>query len=186
MKKLIFGFIALLMVSGNAFAYQDDGNASTKREIAGAPAWIGYREYMLVRYANNLDAGSNTPLSAGDVVVWSCVSDDGVTVDLVSTASSSDAVAGVVVSTTIPSCETVGTTAQTDYGRRNWGYIQVRGLSSNVNLVGGGVTIAGQPLKASGTARNADASVNSGVGVVVRTLGVALDTGNDPDVWIDL
>lgn len=189
MKK--FRFYLLLAVlfgiaSGNAFAYQGDGNAANKREIDGAPAWIGYREYQLVRYANNLNLGSNTGLSAGDVVVWDCVSDDGVTVDLVGTSSSSDSVAGVVVSTTIPSCETTGTTAQTDYGRRNWGYIQVRGLCTNVNLVGAGVTSAGQTLKASDTTRNADAAVNTGAGVVRRPLGVALDTGSDPDVWIDL
>jgi len=178
--------LSVLLVSGHAFAYEDDGNANSKRSIDGAPAWVGYREYQLVRYPNNADLGTNTPLTAGDVVMWDCVSDDGVTVNLVGALHSSDSVAGVVVSQTIPSCETVGTTAQTDYGRRNWGYIQVRGICTYVNMVGGGVAIVGQTIKASDTARNADATVNTGTGTVRRILGFAYDTGNDPDVWIDL
>lgn len=185
MKKHIFALFAVLsLVSGSVYAYDADGNANRKRAIDGAPAWVAYREYQLVRYPNNLDAGSNTPLSAGDVVVWDCVSDDGVTVNLVGSTNSADAVAGVVVSTTIPSADVAGTTPQTDFGRRNWGYIQVRGLCTNVNTVG--QTTAGVAIKASDTARNADTasgadSVNKG-----QKMGFAMDTGFNPEVIIQL
>lgn len=187
MKKSIFALLAILMIaSGVAYAVQSpDGNAHANRET-GAPGYIPYREYQLVRYS---ESGPNgTSLTAGDVVIWDTVSDDGVSVGLVGTVGSSDAVAGVVVSTAIQTVELSGVTmtASLDYGRRNWGWIQVRGYNTNVNVVGGGVTTAGQTLKASDTPRNADASVNTGAGVIRRVLGFAYDTGNDPEVGIGL
>lgn len=187
MKKSIFALLAILMIaSGVAYAVQSpDGNAHDTRGM-GAPGYVPYREYQLVRYS---ESGPNgTSLTAGDVVIWDCVSDDGVSVGLVGVAGSSDAVAGVVVSTAIQTVELTGVdmTASLDYGRRNWGWIQVRGYNTSVNLVGGGVAAAGQSLKASDTARNADASVNTGTGVIRRVLGFAYDTGNNPEIGIGL
>lgn len=181
--KRLFSFIAILsLVSGVAYAYTDDGNASVKRAIAGAPASVAYREYQLVRYPNNLNLGSNTPLTAGDVVVWDCVSDDGITVNVVLASNSADAVAGVVVSPTIGSADTVGTTPATDFGRRNWGYIQVKGLCTNINTVG--TLLAGGSIKASDTARNADdANV---VGTHARVMGFSYDAGVDSEAYINL
>jgi len=185
MTKRIFGFIAILsLVSGVAFAYDADGNPNTKREIAGSPAWSPYREYRLVRFPEN--APNSTALTAGDVVVADCVSDDGVTVNLVSAASSADAVMGVVVSTTIPTADVVGTTVNTDYGRRNWGYIQVSGFCTNVNMVGT-APAGGQSLKASDTARNADVAVNTLNGLPTgRVMGFAYDASTNAEVGISL
>lgn len=184
-----FRFLTLLAISlafvGSAFAYNDDGNPSTKRSVDGTPPYQAYREYQLVRYAEN--QANATPLTAGDVVVRDCVSDDQVSVGLAGTVGSADAVAGVVVSTTIPTADVVGTTAQTDYGRRNWGYIQVRGLNTNANMVGTAPG-AGGTIRASDTARNATtaaalAGSNSPQG---RVMGFAYDASTDAEIEIDL
>ena len=183
MKKFISLVAMLSFVSGVAFAYDADGNQNTKREMAGSPAWVPYREYQLVRFGEN--APNSTALSQGDVVLNDCVSDDGVSVGIVGAANSVDAVAGVVVSVTIPTADTVGTTAQTDYGRRNWGYIQKKGLCTKVNVIAGGA--AGTALVASDSLRCATAGTPGKAGY--RALGFAYDAsgaGNANDVYIDL
>lgn len=169
-----------------AYAYDADGNANKKREIDGAPAYVAYREYQLVRYASNQNVGTNTPLSAGDVVVGDCVSDDGVTIALVGATNSVDAVRGVVVSATIPTCDVTGSTAQTDFGRRNWGYIQVKGLCTTVNFLGSNTPAAGGAIVASATARNAQGAL---AGNSNRMMGFAYDAGaggSSNKVYIDL
>lgn len=183
MKKIISLFALAMMVSaGVAFAYQDDGNPNTK-ESSGASAADPVRVYRLVRYAEI--APNHTSLSAGDVVVWDCVSDDGVTVGLVAATNSADAVAGVVVSTTIPTADSTGT-AQATVGHRNWGYIQTRGFCSNINTIGN--LTAGVAIKASDTARNADTAVSGGLNGALkgRAMGFAYDTGVDGEAQIDL
>lgn len=185
MKKLI-SFIAILSMMGGvayAYEYKGDGNANTKRAIEGAPAYVAYREYELVRFAENGQNG--VQLSAGDVVVADCVSDDGVTIGLAGTVASTDAVKGVVVSPTIPTCDVTGSTAQTDFGRRNWGYIQVKGYCSTVNITGG-PSIAGGVIVASSTARFASAppTANSNY----RPMGFAYDASTTAvgEAYIDL
>lgn len=187
MKKYIISLVALLtLVSGQAFATQGEGSGgpNAKREISGAPGFVPYKEYQLVRYGEN--GPNSATLSAGDVVTWDCVSDDGVTIGLVGAVNSVDAVAGVVVSTVINTVEVTGTTPGVDYGRRNWGYIQVRGLSTKVNVTGGSAVV-GSSLVASATARYATAAlpINGGQ----RNLGFAYDAseqGNSSDVMITL
>jgi hypothetical protein len=183
MKKYIVSFVALLtLVSGSAFATQDsDGRASDKREIAGAPGFVPYKEYQLVRYADV--AANQSSLTSGDVVVWNCVSDDGVTIDLVGATNSADAVAGVVVSTVIQTAEAVGMTPGIDYGRRNWGWIQVKGYNTNINMVGT-APAAGGAIKASDTARNADRAL--GNSSAVKVMGFAYDNSTDTEAGIDL
>ena len=185
MKKLISLFAILTMFGGIAFAYDGDGNASNKREINGAQGYVAYREYQLVRYAENGPNG--VQLSAGDVVVADCVSDDGITVAILGATNSVDAVKGVVVSPTIGTADSVGTTPGIDFGRRNWGYIQVKGLCTKVNVTGGPTT-AGSTLVASGTyARYATKSSVTAFGQ--RALGFALDAseeGNASDVNIEV
>lgn len=191
MKKL-FRFVLTLSVllgigSGSVYAYDADGNPNTKREISGAPGSIAYREYQLVRYAENGPNG--TSLSQGDVVVGDCVSDDGITVAVAGATNSVDAVRGVVVSVTIPTCDVTGTTAVIDFGRRNWGYVQVKGLCTKVNMFGSNLAPAGSSVVASATARNAvSATATQGQGGV-KILGFAYDTavaGNSNEVNIDL
>lgn len=185
MKRLLSFVAILLLVSGVAYAYNADGNANKKREIDGAPASVAYREYQLVRWAENGPNPTGGNLSAGDVVVGDCVSDDGITIAIVGATNSVDAVRGVVVSPLIQTCDVVGTTAITDFGRRNWGYIQVRGLCTTVNVIAGGA--AGTSLVASDSVRCATArAVGNNNG---RTLGFAYDAsglGNANDVDIEL
>lgn len=181
MKKRLFSlFVILSMLSGMAYAYDADGNANKKREIDGAPGFLAYREYLLVRWAENGASPTGGNLSAGDVVVADCVSDDGVTVALVSATNSIDAVRGVVVSSTIQSCDVTGTTSTTDFGRRNWGYIQVKGFTIKCNVINGPV-VAGGSLVASTTARNATAAsfVTTGTIGSHKLLGFAYDASAD-------
>ena len=114
------------------------------------------------------------------MVVWDCISDDGVTAGLVGTAST-DAVAGVVVSVNIPTADAVGTTAQTDYGRRNWGYVQVKGLCTKVNITAG--PGAGSSIAASTTSRYATTAaagaVTAGSSIIVpKPMGFAYDASS--------
>lgn len=187
MKKLLSLFAILSFVSGIAYAYDGDGNTNKKREIEGAPGYFAYREYQLVRFAANgvNDAG----LSAGDVVVGDCVSDDGISVAVVGATSSGDAVRGVVVSATIPTSDVTGTTAITDFGRRNWGYVQVKGLCTKVNELATNLAPAGSTLVQSSVGRNATGAAATPQSSGMKPLGFALDTGTSGstnDVYIDL
>ena len=180
MKSIKYFILVLSVLFGIAsqnvsYAYNADGNPNEKREIDGAMASVPYREYQLVRFAENNLVG--VQLTAGDVVVRDCVSDDGVTVGLAGTVGSTDAVVGVVVSPTIKTCDITGSTVITDFGRRNWGYIQVKGYCATVNITGG-PAIAGGTIIASATPRFATAdyanagTVDSSKG---RSMGFAYD-----------
>lgn len=188
MKKLL-SLIAtgLLLASSMAFAYSDGGLINVK-EMSGGTSADPVRVYRLVRYP---EADANgTSLTAGDVVVWDCVSDDGVTVNVLASTASTDAVAGVVVAT-IATGEvgSAGNTAVQDIGKRNWGYIQVKGLCTFVNVAPAGGS-AGVSVVASGTARNARATVAFGAlgGGTPRLLGFAYDApaAGPNDIYIDV
>lgn len=185
MKKYIIAVIALLVLATGSLAHAySEGSASpsAKRET-GAPGYVPYKEVQLVRFAEN--APSSVGLSAGDVVLWNVVSDDGVTVQLFASGMSVDAVAGVVVSPTIGTCETVGTTPGIDYGRRNWGFMQTRGLCPVVNIDAGPV-LPGAAIYASSTVRYATKSgvYNSGN----RSMGFAYDASSQgqAEAFLDL
>ena len=129
MKKL--NLIALLLISGlivSSSAYATTPNPDQPgivKKLTGTTGWEPTRVYKLVRNASR-DANTSGIVSR-DVTVYSTISDDGVTVTL--TLSSADtAVAGIAV-TTIETSDATGTdnSAQADYGRRNWGWIQVHG-----------------------------------------------------------
>ena len=147
MKKLIYGFLiaSMLFGGGVAFAY-DDGTVINTKEESGGYASDPVRVYQLVRYPETSagDSNINNALSTGDVVVWDCVSDDGVTVNVLLASNSQDAVAGVVVSANI-STDQIATSASEDVGRRNWGYIQTYGFNDTVKV--GDATLAGQALE---------------------------------------
>lgn len=188
MKRLLSLFaIGFLLAGGVAHAYSDGGLINVKEQSSGANS-DPVRVYRLIRYPET-DA-NGTSLTAGDVVVWDCVSDDGVTVNVIATTNSADAVAGVVVAT-IATGEvgSAGNTAVQDLGKRNWGYIQVKGFCSFVNVAPAGGA-AGVSVVASATARNARAvatPVGSGVGTQ-RLLGFAYDApaAGPNDVYIDV
>lgn len=178
MKKLIYSILLAFLLAGNgvAFSYSNDGNDHLI-EGPGGPASDPVRVYSLVRYA---DQGPNRPsLSAGDVVIWNCVSDDGVTVALVGDgAGSADAVAGVVVSPTIPTDDQAGAgfTASQELGRRNWGYIQKYGLCTVVNFSLGSAVV-GSGIKAGDIPRTATAATMTDI--QGANLGFAYDASSN-------
>lgn len=186
MKKFYSFLLALgLILAGvNGYAYSTDGNPHLMDDSTATPA-DAVRVYRLVRFAqNSLDS---VTLSGGDVVVWDCVSDDGVTIGLVTTVGSADAVAGVVVSPFIPTADSTGTAANS-IGRRNWGYIQTSGLCTTVNITGGSAT-TGATLKASDTPRYATAAKSVSVDSnTTRTLGFSYDVSSQgqSEAHIDL
>ena len=170
MKKLIYSFIitSFLLGGGVAFAY-DDGGLVNKIESSGGYADDAVRVLQLVRYP---EIDPNRPsISAGDVVVWDTISDDGVTVNYLDKAGSVDSVAGVIVSATIPTADASGTAAQTT-GRRNWGYMQTYGLNTNVQIEA--TTVAGQSLTVHPT-HNGFATPADDDTVVARVFGFAYD-----------
>jgi hypothetical protein len=180
MRKFIALFSILTFVlgfGGLSYAINDEGatGANEKREIPGAPGFVPYKEIQLVRYG--AIEPNQTYLSAGDVVVRNTVSDDGVTIALVNEITvSTDAVAGVVVSTKIHTCEFVGATPGVDYGRRNWGWIQVKGYCPTVNIASG-PPMAGGAIYASTTARYATKSA-AVYNQTNRPLGFAYDASS--------
>lgn len=137
MKKFFSLLLCALLIGGalpNAYAYNDGGNVNQKEVSGGSPS-DPCRVYQLVRYG---EVGVNMPsLSSGDVVSWDVISDDGVSVNkggYLSTAFvSADAVAGVVVSLTIPTADSTGTASES-IGKRNWGYIQTYGLNTDCQV----------------------------------------------------
>lgn len=179
MKKL-FRFVLTLSVllgigSGQfVYAYDADGNPNVKREIAGGLATQAYREYQLVRFA--LTGASTAPLTAGDVVVGDCVSDDGITVAVPGSTNSADAVRGVVVSATINTCDVSGSTPTTDFGRRNWGYIQVKGLCTVCNLNTAGIP-AGSSIVCAASTKYGTTPVAGNTGQ--KTLGFCYNTSTN-------
>lgn len=172
----------LLGGSINAFAYTDDGEIHNV-EGSSASTADPVRNYMLVRFG---EQGVNTAgLTQGDVVVWDIASDDGVSVNVVDVGGqpsvSNDAVAGVVISPTIPTQDGAGNTAAQDIGRRNWGYIQTYGLNNDANVSVGTADpscTAGDGLRASGTAKNASCIPTSTIPASGggATLGFIYDT----------
>ncbi len=176
MKKIYSILLALFVLGGGiAFAYDSDGNVH-KEEGSGASIADAVRVYQLVRYPSVEAGGVRNFLSSGDVVVWDTNSDDGVTVNLTSMVGQSrDAVAGIVVSSTITGDTASGTAVQ-DIGHKNWGYIQTYGLCS-VAKITGVVAFAGQPIGADATNPGYAVAIDSAT-ATVRTvpLGFAYDS----------
>ena len=128
MKKFLFSILLAISLvgSGLAFAYNDGGAVNNKEMSNGSPA-DPVRNYVLVRWpevtTGDSQLATGNALSAGDVVVWDCLSDDGVTVNISSVISSADAVAGFVVAT-ITQDTVAAVSAVADIGHRNWGFVQ--------------------------------------------------------------
>lgn len=180
MKKLLVLVIALSLMLGGAvaFAYDEGGEINIKESSFGS-ASDPVRVYQLVRYPN-FGPTIGTSLSAGDVVIWDLISDDGVTVNIIgpgAISASNDAVAGVVVGA-IPTADNQASSAAADIGRRNWGYIQTYGLGSA--YLDKGAHTAGLGIRASTSARQAGpisvATATTAVGAGYGSLGFAMDT----------
>jgi len=178
MKKLL-SFVAIVSLLGSvAFAYDEGSTGPNLKRSIGAPASYPVKVLQLVRNGEN--GANESAMSNGDVVIWDCNSDDGVSVTYIGTggnpSTSTDAVAGVVVGS-IPTAETTGTTAVTDVGKRNWGYIQVYGLHSATRVTAVPIT-AGEGLRASATRGAAIGSGTTGPTASDASLGFAFDTSS--------
>lgn len=182
MKKLFISLLAIasLIGGGLSYAYYDEGGnggAPNVKDTSGGPVGTPVRVYTLVRYPV---FSPNVPsLSAGDVVLWDTISDDGITINTMGEGGvtiSNDAVAGVVASLAIPTADVQGNTATQDVGRRNWGYIQTYGLNTDCNIDGTTITV-GQALIPSSVARKASATVGANTNdiSIANPLGFAFD-----------
>lgn len=134
-KSFMFLMASLLMYSGIAFAgYAEPSYSANKINNKADNQKEAYREIMLVRFGE--DGVNGASIASGDAVVWSTVSDDGVTVAF-TTTSADQAFAGIAC-TAIQTADSVDATVYSDdAGRRNWGYIVVYG-KADANVTAGG------------------------------------------------
>lgn len=187
MKKFYSIFLlGFILLAGNSFAY-DEGAKTHNIEDSTGPQDVPVRVYQLVRFPFSGVGNIGVAVSAGDVLMWDTISDDGITVNILSelSATSLDAVAGVAVGA-IPTADVVGNTASLDTGRRNWGYVQTYGLNETVNQ--DGTLVVGRAIGAT-LNRKCGNLADTGAGRTQRSLGFALDTqatsGNgNADVFI--
>lgn len=148
--KFIALFLAMVVISGPAFAY-DNPTFSTYNEKrnAGGRQSDPVRVIKLVRYASR-DTGASlnvsAPIASGDAVKYDIISDDGVTVSW-SFANSGDAAFAGIAVTSIPTPDSGSTSALDDLGKRNWGWILIHGPVV-ANVVAGGTNShsAGDPF----------------------------------------
>ena len=190
MKKLFAILSAFVLVSSFAYAYDDGGKVNVK-ETSGGSVTDPVRIYTLVRYPEF--ALDERALSAGDVVVWDPISDDGVTVNLVGrgglTISTDVGVAGVVVSTSIPTADIQSSSASGDMNRRNWGFIQTYGFCDDVMYsTDNGNASVGEGLVASRVnpryATHISSSASAATGGFAAALDAASSNSNGNDAFI--
>lgn len=136
MRKPILFLVAILslMVSTSAFAINEPqyANYHIKRGTGGNPADAA-RTVRLVRYGQNSADGAT--VNSGDAVVWSTISDDGITVN--HTTTSADGAFAGIACVSIQSGDVQAGSAYDDVGRRNWGWIVVDGyVRANVSAGG--------------------------------------------------
>jgi len=140
MRKYILIALSAVFMATSGVAYAADPTIAgwdNKSKYAQQAGQGGTRQTVtlkLVRYA----AGEQNAASilSGDAVVYSTVSDDGISVTRSST-SADGAFAGIAV-TTILTADTAQNSPYEGWGKRNWGWIQVHGkVVANVTAGGG-------------------------------------------------
>lgn len=160
MRKLLIALLAVLLITGTAFA------APGYRQNPGVGDILGQGKYQhqahkifrMVRYTAVTHAGAAT-LAADSIVIWDLTEDDGVTITT-STTSYDSAVAGIIVQQALTQ-DTDANTAAEDVGKDNWTWLQTYGLSQ-VNLsVNSAQGTAGSAMAASTTAGEANIFVGS-------------------------
>jgi len=146
MKKFsILLLIAALLMCGTAFGAtksigDDDGGLIAPK----AYSWSPERTFRWVRYVPTGATSISPSVSADSIMIWDLISDDGVTVTL-TTTSGDGAVAGVVINDMLtPDLGTLGATAASDAGKRNWGWLQTYGLSSCNFFVSDAAAVVGR------------------------------------------
>ena len=138
-KHILIALSAIfLATSGVAFAYPDPTIAGwdNKSKYAQQAGQGGTRQTVTLVWVRYVDQAQNgASIVSGDAVVWSTVSDDGVSVTR-SSASADGAFAGIAV-VAIPTADTVQNSPFDGYGRRNWGWVLVHGKTV-ANITAGG------------------------------------------------
>src|SRR3990167_9117266 len=143
MRKLIFSLLAfcLLLVAPIAYALDSPTFESwTDKSRDVGKYGNSVRVLKLVRVAS-ADPNATT-YASGDVVIYSIISDDGVTITYAE-QSADGAIAGILA-TSILTADADSVVAADDAGRRNWGWMIVHGPATarakngttNGNLVG--------------------------------------------------
>lgn len=135
MRKHILIALSILFLgtSGLAYAYSTPSAVGEIKKVRGADQGEQTRVFKLVRYVEQAQNGAS--IVSGDAVVYSTVSADGISVTRSST-SADGAFAGIAV-TTIPTSDVVQNNVNDGNGQRNWGYIQVHGMTT-ANITAGG------------------------------------------------
>jgi hypothetical protein len=166
MKKILCLTLALLLVCGVAFAVQSGKNVSPGTGIQVQQGGYDFdppKTFRLVRFVQR-DAvdltitgpGTDVGISPDAIVIWSTLSNDGVTVTTTRVTDDSR-VAGISRSYMLQQ-KTAGNSARDDYGQGNWGWIQTYGVSTVT--MSSSVTIAnilsGDALGTGSTAGGAD------------------------------
>lgn len=145
MRKSFLFLMGFLLVAGSAFAGYDEPTYQEAHKVNNSALnqKEAYREIKLVRYAERGENG--TSLVSGDAVVYSNVSNDGVSV--LRTIQSADGSFAGIVCTTIQTGNTGATIYSDNRGDRNWGYIVVYG-PANAGVTAGGANgaIYGDPF----------------------------------------
>jgi len=134
-KKIVAISLALLLLVGvaSSFAATDDrvgirlGAGTGEIKSIGAPDYFAVKKFRKVRYVGQNFLGDT--LTKDSVVVWftGATTNDGVTVTTTTTSSDST-VAGIVTRAALTrDAGQVGNTAQQDYAKRNWTWLQTYG-----------------------------------------------------------
>lgn len=131
---LALSFLAILATSGVAFAVDQPSAVGEIKKVRGADQGEQTRVFKLVRNPDRSQNGAT--IVSGDVVVYSTVSDDGIS-SARTTTSNDGAIAGIAVTNILTSDATTSGNVNDDAGRRNWGFILVHGMTT-ANITAGG------------------------------------------------
>lgn len=196
--KYLFIVLSLLICVTPSFALNDTTLDNVIRlEGDGGKQGSSVRVLKLVRYDNNEEDGVS--IVSGDALVYSLLSDDGVTVDR-SAASADGAFAGIAAMTIQTSDRTSATSAYDDVGGRNWGWMVVHGPANATIASGSGPSdVAGFGFITSGDAATVGsiqthsatgamngAAVNNSQAAVAARGGFFLDTAAVGDTSVEV
>lgn len=137
MRKII-AILGLLFITVPALATEippsPDFDNVVKLRNQGTSADATVRVVKLVRFGAQGDSVES--ISVGEALVYSSISDDGVTIAR-STTSGDGAFAGIAATIIQTADNTASNSAGDDNGRRNWGWIIIHGKANALAKAGG-------------------------------------------------
>ena len=148
MKKTLLITLVVLLIAGQAFAQGVDAGFRRGPGVGFIPGQGKYpqdpdKTFRLVRYCCPEALSYNT-LSASSIVIWSLLSDDGITVTT-TTTSGETAVAGVIVMDVSPDVKLRdAVTVTRDVGNHNWTWLQTYGKAMVQWQGNGAASLAGE------------------------------------------